>query len=161
MRDSAVGINLRLILILVVSIHIFGNMLLWENAWVNFIFARIRGCQWSLLVPVYWSYMETSFVSMIKSCLNGQKSKTSFDFSFLIPNEHAFTSFSCPYKVKTPYRPAISAFLQLGHEVMPNYREKNLKCTPYFWTNFEKQQLWKAACVIYIYDFVCKFVLGT
>ena len=45
MRDSAVGINLRLILVLVVSIHIFGNMSLSENVLLKSIFARIRDCK--------------------------------------------------------------------------------------------------------------------
>ena len=45
MWDSAVGRNLRLILVLVVSIHIFVNMSLWENVLVKSIFARIRGCK--------------------------------------------------------------------------------------------------------------------
>ena len=50
----------------------------------------------------------------------------------------SFSSFSCSNKVKTPYQSAISALLQLGHEVTPKFRENNLLCITCFRTNFEK-----------------------
>ena len=96
-------------------------------------------------------YMETSFISLIKSCLNGQETRLcsiSYTWSRM---SMSFSSFSCSNKVKTPYRSAISALLQLGHEVTPKFRENNLLCITCFRTNFEKkQQLWKAASLFYI-----------
>ena len=83
-------------------------------------------------------YMETSFISLIKSCLNGQETRLcsiSYTWSRM---SMSFSSFSCSNKVKTPYRSAISALLQLGHEVTPKFRENNLLCITCFRTNFEK-----------------------
>ena len=83
-------------------------------------------------------YMETSFISLIKSCLNGQETRLcsiSYTWSRM---SMSFSSFSCSNKVKTPYQSAISALLQLGHEVTPKFRENNLLCITCFRTNFEK-----------------------
>ena len=87
-------------------------------------------------VSVCWTYMETSFISLIKSCLNGEETRLcSITWSRM---SMSFSSFSCSNKVKTPYRSAISALLQLGHEVTPKFRENNLLCITCFRTNFEK-----------------------
>ena len=99
-------------------------------------------------MPVY-SYMETSFISSTTSCLNGQETKLrsiSYTWSRI---SMSFTSFSCSNKVKNPYWSAISAFLQLGHEVTPKFREKNLiNMHHLFSTNFEKNNNFRSCFVI-------------
>ena len=100
-------------------------------------------------MPVY-SYMETSFISLTTSCLNGQETKLrsiSYTWSRM---SMSFTSFSCSNIVKSPFRSAISAFSQLGHEVTPKYSAKNLVCFTCFRTNLKKANNHKS-CFLILY----------
>ena len=121
--------NLRLKLILLVSIRIFGNMSLCRKR-----FSKINICENKRLsIAITRASLLKVYHFVDKILLERLGKKTLFDFLFLMPNEHVFYLFLVPpYKVKTPYRSAIFTFLQLGHEVTPNYREKNLICTTYF-----------------------------
>ena len=103
------------------------HLYIWEYVAMRKRFSKIHICVSKRLLIVFTRASlfvygdEFHFVDNI--LLERPGNKTTFDFLYLIPNEHvfylflvlSFTSFSCSNTVKSSSRSAISAFSQLGH----------------------------------------------